>query len=61
LSQRSAFSNRTSPPEESLGRAVRACHSQPLSMMEVILSASTQIISLCGVFFLFGSLHKVFN
>ncbi|KAF2283636.1 hypothetical protein GH714_012868 [Hevea brasiliensis] len=35
LSQRSAFPTRTSPPEESLGRAVRACHSQPLSMMEV--------------------------
>lgn len=45
LSQRSAFSNRTSPPEESLGRAVRACHSQPLSMMEYAQSASN-IISL---------------
>ncbi|XP_073266399.1 uncharacterized protein [Populus alba] len=45
LSQRSAFSNRTSPPEESLGRAVRACHSQPLSMMEYAQSASN-IVSL---------------
>lgn len=35
LSQRSALSNRTSPPEDTLGKAVRACHSQPLSMMEV--------------------------
>lgn len=35
LSQRSAFPTRTSAPEESLGRAVRSCHSQPLSMMEV--------------------------
>ncbi|KAL0343587.1 UNVERIFIED_CONTAM: hypothetical protein Sangu_1246100 [Sesamum angustifolium] len=34
LSQRSALANRTSPPEEALGKAVRACHSQPLSMME---------------------------
>eukprot|EP00258_Populus_trichocarpa_P045650 XP_024461669.1 uncharacterized protein LOC7473136 isoform X3 [Populus trichocarpa] len=43
LSQRSAFSNRTSPPEEFLGRAVRACHSQPLSMMEYAQSASNVI------------------
>lgn len=35
LSQRSAFSSRTSPPDETLDKAVRACHSQPLSMMEV--------------------------
>lgn len=34
LSQYSALISRTSP-EESLGKAVRACHSQPLSMMEV--------------------------
>ncbi|TXG59553.1 hypothetical protein EZV62_014126 [Acer yangbiense] len=44
LSQRSAFPTRTSP-EESLGRAVRACHSQPLSMMEYAQNA-TNIISL---------------
>lgn len=35
LSQHSAFVTRTSPPEESLAKALRACHSQPLSMMEV--------------------------
>lgn len=35
LSQRSTVSTRTSPPAEPLGRAVRACYSQPLSMMEV--------------------------
>lgn len=35
LSQRSAFRTRTSPPEESFAKASRACHSQPLSMMEV--------------------------
>lgn len=41
LSQRSAFPARSSPPADSLGRAVRACHSQPLSMMEVNLVHST--------------------
>ncbi|XP_050206898.1 uncharacterized protein LOC126656380 isoform X2 [Mercurialis annua] len=45
LSQRSAFPTRASPPEESFGRAVRACHSQPLSMMEYAQNASN-IISL---------------
>lgn len=35
LSQRSTFLTRTSPPVESLTKAIRACHSQPLSMMEV--------------------------
>lgn len=35
LSQHSAFVTRTSPPEESMAKALRACHSQPLSMMEV--------------------------
>lgn len=35
LSQRTAFFSKTSPPAESFARAVRACHSQPLSMMEV--------------------------
>ncbi|XVF59544.1 hypothetical protein PTKIN_Ptkin07bG0284700 [Pterospermum kingtungense] len=34
LSQRSVFSKRTSPPDETLAKALRACHSQPLSMME---------------------------
>ncbi|KAG8642556.1 hypothetical protein MANES_12G096700v8 [Manihot esculenta] len=45
LSQHSAFPSRTSPPNESLGRAVRACHSQPLSMIEYAQNA-TNIISL---------------
>lgn len=36
LSQRTFRSNRTSPPAESLAKLLRACHSQPLSMMEVI-------------------------
>ncbi|KAG8641291.1 hypothetical protein MANES_13G133300v8 [Manihot esculenta] len=45
LSQRSAFPTITSIPEESFGRAVRACHSQPLSMMEYAQDA-TNIISL---------------
>lgn len=35
LSQRSAFSTRAVPTDESLVKALRACHSQPLSMMEV--------------------------
>ncbi|KAA8547294.1 hypothetical protein F0562_003842 [Nyssa sinensis] len=46
LSQRSALSNRTSPPVESLDKAVRACHSQPLSMMEYAQNASSNVISL---------------
>nr|GLL18814.1 uncharacterized protein LOC109180440 [Ipomoea trifida] len=46
LSQRSALSNRTSPPEDPLGKAVRACHSQPLSMMEYAQNTSSNIISL---------------
>ncbi|KAK6128651.1 hypothetical protein DH2020_037609 [Rehmannia glutinosa] len=35
LSQYSAQANISSPPADVLGKAVRACHSQPLSMMEV--------------------------
>lgn len=35
LSQHSNLSTRTSPPAEPLGKALRACYSQPLSMMEV--------------------------
>lgn len=35
LSQHSALPNRNSPSSEALGKALRACHSQPLSMMEV--------------------------
>ncbi|XP_038723914.1 uncharacterized protein LOC120015526 isoform X1 [Tripterygium wilfordii] len=45
LSQHSAFSVRTSPPEDSLAKAVRACHSQPLSMTKYAQNASN-IISL---------------
>ncbi|EEF40076.1 uncharacterized protein LOC8260588 isoform X2 [Ricinus communis] len=45
LSQRSVFSTKASPPIESFERAVRACHSQPLSMMEYAQNASN-IISL---------------
>ncbi|KDP31827.1 hypothetical protein JCGZ_12288 [Jatropha curcas] len=45
LSQRSAFPTRTSPQAESFGRAVRACHSQPLSMMEYAQN-ETNLISL---------------
>ncbi|OVA18623.1 protein of unknown function DUF547 [Macleaya cordata] len=42
LSQRSTFSNRT-PTMENLARAVRSCHSQPLSYME---SDTPHVISL---------------
>ncbi|CAN1224981.1 hypothetical protein LINGRAPRIM_LOCUS930 [Linum grandiflorum] len=45
LSQCSAFSGRASPPADSLGRAVRSCHSQPLSMIEFAQNA-TNVISL---------------
>ncbi|KAL5557204.1 hypothetical protein UlMin_039440 [Ulmus minor] len=45
LSQ-SAFSTRTSPPGESSAKAVRYCHSQPLSMMEYAQNTSSSIISL---------------
>lgn len=46
LSQRSAFSTRASPPGDSSAKAVRYCHSQPLSMMEYVQNASSNIISL---------------
>ncbi|XP_068343882.1 uncharacterized protein [Pyrus communis] len=45
LSQRSAFLSRTSP-EDSLGKALRSCHSQPLSMMEYAQNTSSNLISL---------------
>ena len=35
LSRYSAFATRTSPPAEALDKSLRACHSQPLSMLEV--------------------------
>ncbi|KAI8542328.1 hypothetical protein RHMOL_Rhmol08G0129800 [Rhododendron molle] len=46
LSNHSVLPTRTSPPAESLGKAVRACHSQPLSMMEYAQNASSNVISL---------------
>lgn len=46
LSQPSALANRTSPSSEALGKAVRACHSQPLSMMEYAQNSSSHVISL---------------
>ncbi|XP_041025654.1 uncharacterized protein LOC121266026 isoform X1 [Juglans microcarpa x Juglans regia] len=42
LSQFSVFSTRTSPPAE----ALRACHSQPLSIMEYAENTSSNIVSL---------------
>ncbi|KAI3462796.1 hypothetical protein Pfo_019459 [Paulownia fortunei] len=46
LSQHSALANISSPTADALGRAVRACHSQPLSMMEYAQNASSHVISL---------------
>ncbi|CAK9185456.1 unnamed protein product [Ilex paraguariensis] len=46
ISQCSALTNRTSPPAESMGKAVRSCHSQPLSMMEFAQNATSNVISL---------------
>ncbi|MBA0707033.1 hypothetical protein Golax_019115, partial [Gossypium laxum] len=45
LSQHSVLSSRTSPLDENLDKAIRACHSQPLSMTEYAQNASN-IISL---------------
>ncbi|XP_041001197.1 uncharacterized protein LOC121246940 [Juglans microcarpa x Juglans regia] len=46
LSQHPVFFTRTSPPADSLDKALRACHSQPLSMTEYAQNASSNIISL---------------
>lgn len=46
LSEHSTLSAQTSPPAEPLGRDVRACYSQPLSMMEYGQNTSSNIISL---------------
>ncbi|GAU12967.1 hypothetical protein TSUD_191580, partial [Trifolium subterraneum] len=48
LSQYSAFTEKVSPPEEASTDSLRACYSQPLSMLEYAESvdASTKIISL---------------
>ncbi|KAL2348456.1 hypothetical protein Fmac_002456 [Flemingia macrophylla] len=45
LSHYPAFA-RASPPAESLAKSLRACHSQPLSMLEYAQSSSSNIISL---------------
>ncbi|KAK7307582.1 hypothetical protein VNO77_40776 [Canavalia gladiata] len=45
LSHYPAFT-RASPPAESLTKSLRACHSQPLSMLEYTESSSSNIISL---------------
>ncbi|KAK7406620.1 hypothetical protein VNO78_08249 [Psophocarpus tetragonolobus] len=45
LSHYPAFT-RASPSEESLAKSLRACHSQPLSMLEYAQSSSSNIISL---------------
>ncbi|KAD4888076.1 hypothetical protein E3N88_20149 [Mikania micrantha] len=44
LSQHSILSAET--PTETLGKALRACHSQPLSMMEFVQNNSSNVISL---------------
>ncbi|VFQ68474.1 unnamed protein product [Cuscuta campestris] len=46
LSQRSGLPNRTLTPEDTLGKSVRACHSQPLSMREYAQSVSSNMFSL---------------
>ncbi|XP_022133015.1 uncharacterized protein LOC111005708 isoform X3 [Momordica charantia] len=46
LSHYSVFSKRTSLPEDSLGKAVRPCLSQPMSMMEFAHNASSNLTSL---------------
>ncbi|XP_010255002.1 PREDICTED: uncharacterized protein LOC104595798 isoform X2 [Nelumbo nucifera] len=44
LSQRTAC--RTSPPMDAVAKAIRACHSQPLSMMELAENTTSNVISL---------------
>lgn len=46
ISQCSTLSTKTSPPAEPLGKSLRACHSQPLSMMEYAQNASSNVVSL---------------
>ncbi|KAJ4966030.1 hypothetical protein NE237_017879 [Protea cynaroides] len=46
LSQHSAYLTRTSPPMETLDRALRACHSQPLSFLKHGRNATSNVISL---------------
>ncbi|KZV53180.1 hypothetical protein F511_29910 [Dorcoceras hygrometricum] len=44
--QYSSLENQNSPPAETLGKALRACHSQPSSMTEYAQNTSSQVISL---------------
>ncbi|GAB4848905.1 hypothetical protein Ancab_003717 [Ancistrocladus abbreviatus] len=46
LSQRSTYGARNSPPMDSASRALRSCHSQPLSMTEYAQTAGPNLISL---------------
>ncbi|EYU44320.1 hypothetical protein MIMGU_mgv1a0045102mg, partial [Erythranthe guttata] len=47
LSQRtSVLPNRTEPQTEPFGKTLRACHSQPLSMIEYAQNSSSNVISL---------------
>ncbi|KAG9158742.1 hypothetical protein Leryth_013649 [Lithospermum erythrorhizon] len=46
LSQHSGLPNQSSLVADSLGKALRSCHSQPLSMMEYAQNTSSNIISL---------------
>ncbi|KAE8693296.1 putative set domain protein [Hibiscus syriacus] len=43
LCQHSVYSSRAAPPEENLDKAIRTCHSQPLSMMEYAQNSSNAI------------------
>ncbi|XP_038996891.1 uncharacterized protein LOC120121643 isoform X2 [Hibiscus syriacus] len=43
LCQHSVYSSRVVPPEENLAKAIRTCHSQPLSMMEYEQNTSNVI------------------
>lgn len=59
LSQCSALHTRNSPTAESMAKAVRACHSQPLSMMEVIaMHSPLTFLFLCLLILL---LRKIFQ
>ncbi|XP_031401548.1 uncharacterized protein LOC116211348 isoform X2 [Punica granatum] len=46
LSQFSAIAARISPPDDNLDKAVRACQSQPVSLMEYAQNNATSVISL---------------
>lgn len=61
LSNRSAFSIRTSPPAEALSKTVRACHSQPLSMMEVNISLSSLFLCILFIYYIILYYYYCFN